>query len=61
MQELHLENHRGRRSEPVGLPGLRKQVAEAEEGPLERERKAEEKHLEGRRGGRERRGRAPWL
>ena len=32
---LQVQSHRGRRSEPAGLHGLRKQVTEAEEGPWE--------------------------
>ena len=41
--QVHLESHRGRKSEPAGLCGLRKQVPEAKAGPVElrRERKKE--------------------
>lgn len=37
--KVYLESYRGNRSEPAGLPGLRKHVAEAKEGPLELRRK----------------------
>lgn len=36
---VYLESYRGSRSEPAGLPELRKHVAEAKEGPLELRRK----------------------
>ena len=35
MQEVYLESHRGKSSEPAGLHGLRKQVTKAKGGPLE--------------------------
>ena len=38
IQEVYLESHRGR-SESVGLCGLRKQITEAKEGPLDLRRK----------------------
>ena len=36
---VYLESHRGRRREPAGLCGLKKQIIEAKEGPLELRRK----------------------
>ena len=38
-QNFYLESHRGGRSEPAGLHGLRKHVTKAKEGPLELKRK----------------------
>ena len=51
-KQVYLEIPRGRKSEPAGLYGLRKQVTEAKEGPLELgERKQGCSHLrEGERG-----------
>ena len=47
MQEVYLESHRGKSSEPAGLHGLRKQVTEAKEGPLELRRKKSPEKEEG--------------
>ena len=54
------ENYRGSRSEPAGLRRLRKQVAEAEGGPLElwREKRPREPAW-GKKRGKERCGRIP--
>ena len=38
--KVYLESHRGRRSEPAELCGLRKQVTEANKGPSEVRKKA---------------------
>ena len=38
-ENVYLESHRGRRSEPAGLHGLRKHVTEVKEGSWELTRK----------------------
>ena len=48
--KVYLESHRGRRSEPAELCGLRRQVTEAKEGLLELRRK-KSKHVQGKQRG----------